>query len=279
MIRLLIILLVLSNAALSLRAADEPMSAAVMGLRVGEGVSSVVANMVAKSLREQMQATGAYQMMTPPEMAGVFTKNRRQVGLLMECQSARCIAKLGKLLGVKKIVDGTILKSDSGYALQIRLVDVATMSDVVVDSAVVKSSKKEDVIQSVVKLASRLAKEARPVESSAGKVGFSEVVTVPEGIIGERFQKGVGLFKAKKYEEAMENLTLACESDGGNENLYAEANAIRGLIYQFYSKDDDRYRKAYLAYKLALEWNPDNKIARQHVYEVKKMKEEVKIKN
>ena len=43
---------------------------------------------------------------------------------------------------------------------------------------------------------------------------------------------------------------------------------MRGVIYQFYSKDADRYQKAYAAYRNALEFDKLNKTARKHVYEV-----------
>ncbi len=246
------------------------MTVAVLGMRMEKGVSHLVADMVAKSLRQQMRGTGAYEVMTVPEMAAAFAE--KSVGPLAECKSARCIAKIGSMLGVKKVVDGTIAKRNGGYAVSVRLVDVSTMSDVSLEAQVLQSSNEDHIAAGTAKLAAALEQEAKPVESTAGKVGFSEVITVPEGQLGIHFAKGVGLYKAERYEEALENLAWACEDEGGNENLYAEANAIRGLIYQFHSDDPDRYRKAYLAYMLALEGNPKNKIARERLYEVEKLK-------
>ena len=256
-------------------AESEPMSVAVLNFRLERGVSHVVANQIAAALREEMEATGKYTVMPAGEMAGVFVKQKARI--TAECDSAQCIARLGKMLGVSKVVDGVVAKQGRQYTLKARLVDVVAMADVGMDGQGFASSNESDVILGAQKLAARLAEHAKPVDSTAGMVKVSEYITVPDNKTGNNYTEGVRMYNEEMYKESMKKLEKACKGKGGNENLYAEANALRGMIYQFHSDDPDRFRKAYLAYRLALDWNARNKIALENIGEMqKRMREKAK---
>ncbi len=91
---------------------------------------------------------------------------------------------------------------------------------------------------------------------------------VPSMSMREAYRQGIVCYKQKKYDLALEYLTKSCTLPGGVDWLYGEAHAMRGIIYQYFSKDPEKNKKAYAAYRNALEFDKKNKTARKHVYQV-----------
>lgn len=91
---------------------------------------------------------------------------------------------------------------------------------------------------------------------------------VPNQSMRDIYEKGIQLYKLKKYEEALEVLTRACTVQGAPAWLYGEAHAMRGVILHFYTKTSDHRAQALVAYRYSLDWDPKNKAANKHINQV-----------
>ena len=85
----------------------------------------------------------------------------------------------------------------------------------------------------------------------------------------EMYEAGVKYYKDQDYDMAVRYWTQAVRMDDPYtpKYFYGEAYAMLGVIYQYHII---KYHKAYLCYKEALKYEPDNSTARKHIRQVKK---------
>ena len=116
--------------------------------------------------------------------------------------------------------------------------------------------------------------EPSPAVTAEASPEATEAATaepVSEERMKDVYEKGIDLYQRKRYAEALEELDRACGFKKGSAQawLFAEAHAMRGVIYQFYIKSSGHKEKAREAYSTALEWDPQNKAAKRHIREVR----------
>jgi tetratricopeptide (TPR) repeat protein len=113
--------------------------------------------------------------------------------------------------------------------------------------------------------ATTTAKKATPdvagITSETSTSGSSSDSMMP------MYRKGLEAYKAKNYEKAAKYLKAALETDDANTQpkYTAEANAILGVINQYYLKDSGHLENALEYYQEAVRIDPDNFIANRHL--------------
>jgi TPR repeat protein len=92
-----------------------------------------------------------------------------------------------------------------------------------------------------------------------------------KGKMREHYRKGASLFMARKYEEAVPELSAATMIVDPYvwKYWYAEAYSLLGVIFEFHRSDPDHNLKAVLFYRLALKNDPKTFTAR---YFLKRLK-------
>lgn len=129
----------------------------------------------------------------------------------------------------------------------------------------------DDVIEIEVEVEVEVEEEPEPdLEPTATPVPSPtpKPTPVPNQSMRDIYEKGIQLYKLKKYEEALEVLTQACTVQGAPAWLYSEAHAMRGVILHFYTKTSDHKAQALVAYRYSLDWDPKNKAANKHINQV-----------
>jgi hypothetical protein len=89
----------------------------------GKGIEQFSASIISDRLRSELIATGLFRVMERNEMATILMEQGfQQTGA---CE-ASCLVEVGQLLGVERMVAGSIGKIDSLYTLSVRMINVAT---------------------------------------------------------------------------------------------------------------------------------------------------------
>ncbi len=114
-----IIVFVLGNYSYAM--GEEKPKIAVMNLNA-EGVSAVVANAVGEFLRNDFMDMGKYSVIERAGMEQILAEQKFQ---LSGCTSQECAVRVGKILNVRKMVVGSVIKLDK-YYINIRVVDIET---------------------------------------------------------------------------------------------------------------------------------------------------------
>ena len=108
---------------LSALAFAEPMTLAVSDLEP-RGPSSDEALIISDRLREEILLTGSFRVMERGMMQNILKEQGlQQTGA---CSNSECQVQVGRLLGVDRLVVGTVGKLGSLYTLSIRLLNVET---------------------------------------------------------------------------------------------------------------------------------------------------------
>lgn len=84
------------------------------------------------------------------------------------------------------------------------------------------------------------------------------------------YEAGIKAYKEEDYDRAIRFLTQALKMERDPYTpkfIYAEANAMLGVIYQYHII---HYGRAYRYYKTALKYEPHNETARKHLKQVYK---------
>lgn len=106
----------------SLSLAQEKMSIAVLSLQ-GNGISSSEALVLTDELRSVLVQTGKYNVLERNNMESILNEQGFQMS---GCTSTECAVEAGKLLGVQKMIAGSIGKLGALYNITIRIFDVET---------------------------------------------------------------------------------------------------------------------------------------------------------
>lgn len=85
------------------------------------------------------------------------------------------------------------------------------------------------------------------------------------------YDAGIKSYKAKEYQQAIRYLEKAVTTEDAytKDYYYAEANAMLGVIYQFYFTVPGSRAKAHAYYKEALRIDPQTRTARKYVNQVR----------
>jgi hypothetical protein len=86
------------------------------------GVGDHVAQLLTEKLRSEFFSTGTYNVMNREDMSKVMTE--RDFQRSEECDTPECFAEIGRMLGVEKIVTGSIGKLGSTYSLTLKQIDI-----------------------------------------------------------------------------------------------------------------------------------------------------------
>ncbi len=109
---------------ISLSAQIKKVNYAVIGLKNAEGVSAGEADIIADRLRIELFNTGAANMMERDQMQEILSEQGfQQSGA---CTDEACMIELGQLLGVERLISGSIGKLGSMFLLNFRAIDVQT---------------------------------------------------------------------------------------------------------------------------------------------------------
>ncbi|MCU0606466.1 MAG: SUMF1/EgtB/PvdO family nonheme iron enzyme [Candidatus Edwardsbacteria bacterium] len=96
----------------------------VMDLNVTSGVSAGEAVMLTDKLLNELVNNGAYKVVERSKRDEILKEQGfQQTGA---CDQGRCLVEAGQLLGVQKMVGGTIGRLGAVYAVELRIMDVKT---------------------------------------------------------------------------------------------------------------------------------------------------------
>ena len=121
-------------------------TAAVMDLDAKEGVSPGVASMLSDYLRTQLVNTNKFTIVTRENMEQLLKEQSFQMS---GCASNECIVQMGQLLGVRKMVAGSIGKIGTTYLLSLKLIDVQSGQIEKAETEECAGCKEEYLISSV----------------------------------------------------------------------------------------------------------------------------------
>ncbi len=135
---------------------------AVIGLKNAEGVTASEADIIADRLRIEMVNTGMVTMMERAQMQQILNEQGfQQSGA---CTDDACMARAGKVLGVERLVSGSIGKLGTKFLINVRAIDVQTAQILKVVSIDI-SGEIEAILQYLPGIAKQLVGvESEPVE-------------------------------------------------------------------------------------------------------------------
>lgn len=127
---------------------------AILTLKNSNGVSVGETEIISDRLRNDFFKTGRVDVMERDQMQSILKEQGLQQSGL--CTDEGCMVELGKMLGVKRLIAGSIGRLGSLYLLNVRSIDVSTGK---IDCAVTDDIKGdiEDVVQVLPSIASRVA--------------------------------------------------------------------------------------------------------------------------
>ncbi|MBD3391556.1 MAG: hypothetical protein GF418_05890 [Chitinivibrionales bacterium] len=133
--------------------AGQKLNFAVVALKNGEGVSAGEAEIIADRLRSELFETGKVNMMERDQMNEILKEQGFQAS--GACTDEACMVEIGQLLGVQRLVSGSIGKLGSMFLVNFRTIDVTTAKIVKVVSVDIKGEI-EDVVGHLAGIADQL---------------------------------------------------------------------------------------------------------------------------
>ena len=101
----------------------------------------------------------------------------------------------------------------------------------------------------------------------------SPAVAVTRGVMKMKdyYDAGIKAYKAEEYQQAIRYLEQALKTKDPytKDYYYAEANAMLGVIYQFYFTVPGSRNKAYQYYREALRIDPETETAKKYIRQVR----------
>ncbi|MCD6578762.1 hypothetical protein J7L48_04755 [bacterium] len=148
----------------NLYAVDGTITAAVMEITAKEGVSQNVASIISDYLRTELVNTQKFTIVTRENMTEVLKEQNLQ---LSGCTSQECIIQVGKILGVNKVILGTIGKIGTVLIINIKMIDVETGKiDKAQSRDVVKEEELLRAIRSIAKSFAGIEEKNTPIVSN-----------------------------------------------------------------------------------------------------------------
>jgi hypothetical protein len=225
--------------------AQEPakkMNFAVIGVKSGEGVSSGEAEIIADRLRIELFNTGMVTMMERDQMQNILNEQGfQQSGA---CTDDACMVEIGQLLGVERLISGSIGKLGSMFLLNFRTIDVQTAKIIMVVSQDI-SGGIEDVVRHLPQIAAKLvgSKSTAPPPAPVVKQKEPE----PEAQVKAEEPEPPAVAPAPEPEQEQDGEEVQY-SDKKNQNRSGVRFSfgyypgdLRGRYY--YNSDRNRYEK------------------------------------
>lgn len=125
---------------------------AVLGLKNGTGVTSGETDILADRLRVNLFRTGKVVMMERSQMDEILKEQGFQAS--GACNDAECAVEMGQMLGVERVVSGSIGKLGNLFLVNLRVIDVQTAKILMVVSKDISGG-----IEGVVKVLPGLAED------------------------------------------------------------------------------------------------------------------------
>jgi TolB-like protein len=119
-----------------------------------EAISQSEANIISDRLRIELVNTGKFNVIERNKMQEILTEQGIQ---LSGCTTTECAITVGMLIGVDKIVAGSVGKVGNIFTISLRLIEVETGKILKTATEDCKSSIEDVLTQSVKKAAERLA--------------------------------------------------------------------------------------------------------------------------
>lgn len=127
-------------------AQEQKITAAVMDLEAKQGVSAGVASMLSDYLRTQLVNTQKITIVTRENMEQIL---REQSFQMSGCTSNECIVQMGQLLGVRKMITGSIGKLGTTYLLSLKIIDVQSGEIEKAETEECASCEEQEILGSV----------------------------------------------------------------------------------------------------------------------------------
>lgn len=135
---------------------------AVIGIKNTEGVSVGEADIIADRLRGDLFNTGKASMMEREQMQQILKEQGfQQSGA---CTDEACMVEIGQLLGVERLISGSIGKLGSLFLVNLRSIDVQTAKIIAVVSVDIKGGI-EDVVKYLPNIAQQLVAEPNAAQA------------------------------------------------------------------------------------------------------------------
>ncbi|HUI90929.1 MAG TPA: hypothetical protein VLX68_01665 [Chitinivibrionales bacterium] len=136
---------------------------AIMTLKGGAGVTKDEAELISDRLRVEFFKTGMVDVMEREQMSEILKEQGfQQTGA---CTNESCLIEMGQILGVQKLVSGSLGKVGSMFMLNLRLIDIKTAKISRTVSDDVKGDL-EDMVGRLPKLAQELCRQEPPPKSA-----------------------------------------------------------------------------------------------------------------
>jgi hypothetical protein len=100
---------------------EEKLNIAIMDL-TAIGVGNHVSLLLSEKLRSILFESGEYNVMNREDMAKVMEEQSFQRS--EDCDNMQCYSEIGKMLGVKKIITGSVGKLGSLYSITLKQIDI-----------------------------------------------------------------------------------------------------------------------------------------------------------
>jgi TolB-like protein len=91
---------------------------------IGRGVDSTTALVLTDYLSSYLHETGEYEVMERATMHAILREQQFQHS--GACDDQACMVEMGQLLGVSRLIVGTVSKLGGKYVIQTRMIDVKT---------------------------------------------------------------------------------------------------------------------------------------------------------
>jgi TolB-like protein len=193
---------------------------AILTLKNSNGVSIGEAEIISDRLRNDFFTTGRVDVMERDQMQNILKEQGLQQSGL--CTDEGCMVELGKMLGVKRLIAGSIGKLGSMYLLNVRSIDVSSGK---IDCAVTDDIKGdiEDVVQVLSSVASRVASQNC---SNDDEQSYKQVVLKTSTVEKE--------VSSQEPSSSSDESSLPCEGE-----IYLEKTKFDPSILGFKLEDDD----------------------------------------
>lgn len=141
----------------------------------GKGITQEESEVITEKIRTIMTKSKFFKVMSRSEMAAIMMEQEfQQTGM---CNDASCIAELGQIVGVDKIVAGTIGKVGTLFSVTMKMVDVST-SEIIYSV----SHEKKCSIEELLAVESKVLVSKMETEVSHGTKARLWVTTEPTNI-------------------------------------------------------------------------------------------------
>lgn len=150
----------------------------------GKGISQMDASVLTDRLRSNLVETGAFDVIERGKMEEIFEEMELQ---LSGCISSECAVQVGQLLGVSRMITGTIGKFGKTYTIDVRVIDIES-SRIIEAIPLDYTGELEGLLGEIRNVAFRLSgKEVEPTRTPTPPkveeaVASLSLVTVPTGV-------------------------------------------------------------------------------------------------